>query len=283
MADTIYNIRASADGNQYSINPAGNYVPGAGGGGGGSQPPMVVLPTNRFWYGDSQISGRANGLTRSNREAFMALWAATTTEPQNNSFSGIGGRSLLGTFQALQGAWGTSSTVRPGPEWLHFVETGSQNPNDAPGQATAAEWGNTFDSFVRWVRAKSPNCIISTETQFSFGREGEIYRDWTPYRTELYNRAQALKNDGITVHVVDNDGRIKALQSKLGAAAVWYQPGDPLNRQYHFTDVGNLMTAIAIFWQLGYSVMDLDFSTILAEGNVTLSQLNACLDVINGV
>lgn len=282
MADTIYNIRASADGNQHSRHPAGDFVQGGGGGGGGAgtQPPLVVLPQNRFWYGDSQIRGRANGLTTSNRSAFIALWDATTTAPQTNSYDGSGGRGLQDTFLALQGAWGTSSTPRPGPEWVHFVETGGQ---DEPGQATPAEWGDTLEWGVRWIRAKSPNCIISTETQFSFGREGEAGRDWTNYKTELYARAQKLRNDGITVHVVDNDGRIKALQSKLGAPAVWYQPGDPLNRQYHFTDVGNLMTAMAIFWQFGYSVNDLDLSPILAEGYVTLAQANACFDVLNGV
>lgn len=283
MANVTFSIRVSPNGKQHASHPAGDFgvTTGGGGGGGGTppqQPSIVILPQNRFWLGDSQIRGRANGLTVSNGSAFAALWTSTMSDPQTNTTWGIGGRSLLGHLAYIQSQWGTSTVQRPGPEWVHWVETGEQNLD---GQRTPAEYQTSVLTLCRWLKQKSPNCLISCETPFSFGRESEAYRNWSAYVPALYAARDILASEDITLHVVDNNGRILALCQKLGNPAVYYVPPDP--RQYHFTDVGNLMTAMAIYWQLGYSVEDLDITPILNEGYVSLAQYTACLDVFRGV
>lgn len=244
-----------------------------------SQPARVDLPANQYWLGDSQITGRANGLAQSNETAFHTLWASVNADPWNTSIPLLakGGRGLQGHWEALQARWG--ARMRTEPEWVHIVETGDQLE---PGQRTAREYGDTFEAFMRWLFKASPQVVVSIETPFSFGRESLFFnegRDWTSYRVELLDRAKKLQEEGIMVHVVDTDHRIRALERLLSPGAVWFQPGTPA--QYHFTEVGNLMTALSIYWHLGYDVNTINFQPLLEEGIITPSQIHACLTVLN--
>lgn len=245
------------------------------------QPARVELPADQYWLGDSQITGRAAGLAQSNQTAFHALWESFHDQSWNTSITPMakGGRGLQGHMEALQALWGRDAEPRPGPEWVHIVESGDQNE---PGQQTPRQYGDTLVTFMRWLKRASPDAIVSVETPFSFGRESVLFdegRDWTAHRTELLARVETLKKEGIRVHVVDTDHRIRALERKLGPEAVWYQPGTPA--QYHFTEVGNLMTALTIYWHLGYDVNAINFQPILDEGMITQSQIDACLSVLN--
>lgn len=273
MADVLYTIIPSANGAQHSTHPLGDFDAN-------QQPPQIAVPVNQYWYGDSQINGRGYGsLTTSNVTAFRAFWSNFFSSSVNTSIptGGVGGRGLQATINALLSVWNQQgSGIRPGPEWVHFVETGDQNQD---GQRTATDYANTVEWAIRAIRAKSPNCLISTETPFSFGREGEQWRDWTTYKTAMLERIALLNTEGFNVRVVDNDGYINALEGIIPANQIWYPAGHTY--AYHFTDVGNLMTAVGIWWTLGYDISQLNFASILAQGFVTQTHVDAILQVIN--
>jgi len=243
-------------------------------------PPFVSLPANRYFLGDSQVSGHGVGnLTTNNWTAFNSMYITLGLGvTPNNTFNGVGGRGLYDTRLYHYGLWGASGAPRSGPEWVHFVETGGQ---DEPGQLTATQFGDTFEAYCRWIKLRSPNCIISTETPFSFGREAEPGRDWTLYGVEQAERIDILALDGIQVYLVDNNAGILALQNKLTPAQVWYQDGHP--SEFHFTDLGNIMTGLLMLKTFGHDIYSVDFTAILAQGNVTQSQIDKCYEVLNGV
>lgn len=242
------------------------------------QPALVSLPDARFMIGDSQVLGAASGIATSSVTAFQALWAELFAGTPTYTALGGSGRELQGHIAALQANWGVSGTPRPGPDWVHIMETGNQNMD---GQRTPAEYGATWVAGVQWIVSRSPNAVMSAEIPTSFGRIGEIWRDWRAYGEELRRRVAALATQGITVHLIETDSRIRALEKKLTPAVVWYPPPD--GRQYHFTEVGNLMVAMTMLWHLGYNTNALTFTSILAEGTITQAQIDACNDVLAGV
>lgn len=251
-----------------------------------SQPTLVTLHPTQWWVGDSQVTGAATGLCANNRSSVAALWPSYYNSTIVATSPAQGGRGLMdntkantsdfGHYHDIRARWGTTLVTRPGPEWLHMVETGDQ---DLTGQRTATEYGDSIETFFRWIYSKSPNCLMSTETPFSFGREAEAYRNWEPYCTELKLRINKMAAEGIIVHLVEVNERVKALSIALGAATVWYQGGT--QKQYHFTEVGNLLTAVATYYDLGHDINQLDFAPIIAEGIITQNQINAILQLFN--
>lgn len=250
-----------------------------------SQPTLVPLHATQWWVGDSQVTGAATGLCKNNRDAVAALWPSFYNTTIAATSVAQGGRGLMdntkantndfGHYHDIRSKWGTSVTTRPGPEWLHLVETGDQ---DLTGQRTATEYGDSIELFFRWVHSKSPNCLMSTETPFSFGREGEIWRDWEPYNTELKMRINRMAAEGIIVHLIEVNERVKALSNILGATTVWYPPS--ALEKYHFTAVGNLLTAVSTYYDLGHDINQINFALILAEGIINQTQIDAILQVV---
>jgi hypothetical protein len=223
-----------------------------------------------MFLGDSQTGGRATGEVVSHATAFQAIW--TKTFPAQASVSvhanGVSGRYLSGTASYYAGR-----SDRGTRTWVHFQESGGQ---DGDGQRTAAEFGTTWEAFVRRVKSESPNAVISTETAFNFGREDEPNRNWDAYNTVLREKVAALARDGIKVYVAEVDRNVKALDAAIGARNVWFQ-GDETNA-YHYKGAGNLLVALSIFDALGYDVSTLDLSGITS---VTADHKAKCLEVIN--
>ena len=236
--------------------------------------PFVSLPTLRWFFGDSQINGHGAGsLTVNNWIAFNTMYNTLSlgVTPDNRDF-GQGGRGLLGHRTAHEGQWGATGALRTTPEWVHWVETGGQ---DEPGQTTLTDFGNTLESYMRWIASRSQNVIISTETQFSFGRESESGRDWWPHIQVLRDKAYILSLEGINLRIVENNAYILALQNRLGPSTVWYQAGHP--SEFHFTDVGNVMTGLGMLYTFGHNVEAINFDSIIAQGYVTSAHITACL------
>lgn len=244
-----------------------------------AQPSQITLPNSRLWVGDSQLLGAAPGtLTHNSVVAFNALWGTLTGVSHSDTISAVGGKGLADHRIRHEAIWGATGAPRSGPEWVHFVETGGQ---DEVGQFTPTQYGDTLESYVRWINTRSPNCLKSTETPTSYGRFGVAYRDWTLYAAELLHRVSVLAADGITLHVVDTNSYVLNLEEKLGYGNVWYLP--PADEQYHFKDIGNLMIAIGKLWTFGYDLSLVNFSAILSEGIITQPQIDACLDVVRGL
>lgn len=180
------------------------------------------------------------------------MWTTSGyTAPTSAIVDGRSGNSLA-QHQAAYEADTFASTP-----WFHIQESGNQNLD---GQRTASEWGDTFDTFMNLLHTDWPSALITYETAFSFGREGESYRNWTTYNTELYSRVAGL---GFTVHVVDTDSYIKAADTAIGASYVWFQAGE--TNEYHYKGLGNFIVALAIFKTLGYNVNALDHSNIAVD------------------
>lgn len=223
-----------------------------------------------MFLGDSQTGGRASGEVISHVTAFKAIW--DKTYPSQNVPSphadGVSGRFLSQTA-----AYYAEQSERTNRTWVHFQESGNQNGS---GQATAAEFGTTFEAFVRQIRTQSPNAIISTETAFSFGRESDDNRNWDAYNTVLKQKVAALAADGIKVYVAEVDRNVKALDAAVGARNVWFQSDE--GNAYHYKGLGNLLVALSIYDAMGYDVNALDLSGITS---VTADHKAKCLEIVN--
>ena len=237
----------------------------------------VVVPSSVYIFGDSQTSGRAGGATNSPADVLSLIWSASSLTPSVtiNDY-GVGGRSLAGTASSFD------SVSPANPSWIHFQESGNQAHT---GQTTPAEFGTTFETFVTNIDTtlSNANTVISTETAFSFGREGSANRNWDAYNTQLLNSVATLASSGITVYVANVDANIKALgvhSDVTGAGDVWFQNGEA--NAYHYTSLGNLMVALSMLDALRYDVDSLDLSTVPNEGNITSLRKTACLDIIKG-
>lgn len=220
--------------------------------------------------GDSQTGGRASGEVVSHVTAFRAIWDRSFPALANESayVNGESGRRLQATADHY-----AARSERADRTWVHFQESGGQ---DGGGQNTAAEFGVTWEAFVRRIRAESPDAVISTETAFSFGREGIPGRNWDSYNAILREKAALLAQQGITVVVAEVDRNIKALGANIGAQNVWFQSLEP--NAYHYKGVGNLMVALTIFDALGYDVNTLDLSGITS---VSPEWKAGCLEIVN--
>lgn len=219
-------------------------------------PPSIITPPSRWIrLGDSQTGGRATETPTavSPIVALDNLWAENGFSPASPSTttSGVSGRSLAGTRTSYEGMMITSTP------WVHVQESGNQ---DLDGQRTAADFGATFQAFMEKIHTDWPDALITYETAFSFGREADAYRNWTSYNTELLARVATLASAGITVHVVDTDAHVKALQSILTPAAVWYQSGE--TNAYHYTGIGNFLIAMAMLQALGHNVATIAHTSI---------------------
>jgi hypothetical protein len=223
-----------------------------------------------MFLGDSQTSGRATGEVTSHVTAFRAIWDRSFPAQANEEvhINGESGRIL----SATAAYYGTRSD-RGGRTWVHFQESGGQAGG---GQGTAEEFGATWEAFVRKVKAESPSAVISTETAFSFGREGEAGRNWEPYNVVLRQKLAALAKDGIKVRLAEVDRNIKALDAAVGARNVWFQ-SDEANL-YHYKGLGNLMVALSIFDALGYDVKTLDLGGITS---VTAADKSKCVEIVS--
>jgi hypothetical protein len=223
-----------------------------------------------MFLGDSQTGGRASGEVLSHVTAFRAIWDRSFPDKANEAVhvDGQSGRHLAATEDHYE-----SRSERGDRTWVHFQESGGQ---DGAGQTSAAQFGVTFEAFVRKIKAQSPNAIISTETAFSFGRESESGRDWGPYNSVQRQKVEALAEDGIKVYVAEVDRDVKALDALVGAGNVWFQRDE--NNAYHYKGLGNLLVALSIYKALGYDVNALDLSGITS---VSAADKAKCLEVIN--
>lgn len=227
-------------------------------------PPLLVGVKWRF-VGDSQTGGRDTGIWKSHVEAICTIWARKypTTAPLNpyagldtNPYrNGASGRSLGGTRDHYLDA-----SARLDAEWVHVQESGGQNTGDA-SQVTVEAFVATYLAFWRAVHAITPNARKTYETAFSFGRESALdpdfpFRDWGTRNAALVAANALLYQEGIEVILVHTDFFIKAVQSELGAAALWFQSGE--ENEFHYRGLGNLVVACATFKALGHTLTQLD-------------------------
>lgn len=222
-----------------------------------------------MFLGDSQTGGRAAGEVASHATAFKAIWDKSFPSQASAAahINGVSGRYLAQTNDYYSGRSDRTSRT-----WVHFQESGGQ---DGTGQRTAAEFGTTFEAFVREIKSQTPNAIISTETAFNFGRESEANRNWDTYNTVLRQKVTALAADGIKVYVAEVDRNVKALDAAVGARNVWFQSDE--SNAYHYKGLGNLLVALSIYDAMGFDVNALDLSGITS---VTADQKAKCLEII---
>lgn len=234
-------------------------------------PDAAKANLGRQWMflGDSQTGGRASGEVASPVTAFRAIWDRSfpAEADADAHINGESGRILSATASHYAGR-----SDRGTRTWLHFQESGGQAGS---GQNTAAEFGAAWEAFVRRIKQDSPRALISTETAFSFGREGEAGRNWDPYNVVLRQRLAALAKDGIQVRLAEVDRNIKALGAAVGARQVWFQ-ADESNR-YHYKGLGNLMVALSLFAALGCDVQSLDLSGITS---ISAADKARCVEII---
>jgi hypothetical protein len=233
-----------------------------------------VIPGAKWMFiGDSQTAGRATGETKSHHSAFATIWNANFSPAVTDTFSdGQSGGYLIEHMDRYD-----SERRRTDRTWVHFQESGGQTSSSRnTGQATAADFGATWESFVRMIKAQSPAAVISTETAFSFGRESEAGRNWNPYNVALREKLAALAKEGIQVKLAEVDRNIKDLGAAVGAGNVWFQSNE--TDAYHYKNLGNLMVALSIFDAFGYDVNKLDMSKITT---VAADQKTKCLEIIN--
>lgn len=238
----------------------------------------VAIPTNQYFFGDSQFTGHGTGICHDSIDGFRVLWPSFNSTPYNSAIPirGEGGRNLLGHFEVMQTDLGTGPTPRTGPEWIHFTETGNQ---DQDGQRTATEYGNTLETVLRWLKQRSPNALISFETPYTFGREGETWRNWRPNRLEAMARVAKLAAEGIDIHVIDAVPLVDRLVNFMGNVTdVWLMP--PYPAPYHFTDLGNLFIGMCMWQSFGYDVEAADYSVIIDEGIISREQIAAMIEVL---
>jgi hypothetical protein len=244
-------------------------------------PPLEVGVKWGFW-GDSQTGGRDTGIWKSHVEAWCTIWARKfpTKAPSNpingldtNPFrNGVSGRSLGGTRDHYNAAG-----ARTDRDWVHAQESGGQNTGDA-SQVTVEAFVLTYLNFWRGVHANTPNARKTYETAFSFGRESILdpdypFRDWTTRNAALVAANAILYQEGIEVLLVHTDFFIKAVQSELGAAALWFQSGE--ENEFHYRGLGNLVVACAICKALRIPLTQLDLADFTGA---TYAQKQVILD-----
>jgi hypothetical protein len=229
-----------------------------------------------MFLGDSQTAGRAPNTTilLSHVTAFEHIWDQTFGDTATSYTDGFGGRVLIDTH-----AHYSDQEERLDRTWVHFQESGNQ-ASVGGEQDTAAEFCDTWENFVREIKATTPNAIISTETAFNFGRgpEGsnEANRDWGPYNDLMRIRAAQLEAEGIKVYIAEVDRNIKALDAIVGSGEVWLQEGE--TNAFHYEGLGNLMVALSVFDALGYDVNTLNMSGIT---EISSAYKAHCLNIIN--
>lgn len=252
--------------------------------------PGVTAPialSNRWsFYGDSQTAGPATSPCASHATAFQAIWNGNFTPATTVNIDGEGGMGLQRHNTRY------TADTHYANEWVHVQESGGQ---DEPGQLTAEQFKATFIAFMEAIYANSPTGLITYETAYSFQRELEAGRNWDPYNAAMLAAVSELsaRATPINVLVVDVDTVIKRLVTALGYAVVNQQTGvtpanyTTSNAPYHYTEVGNLAIALAIFKRLGYNVRSLDLSSVSTASNqvgrVTTAHVAACLDAVDPV
>lgn len=215
-----------------------------------------------MFLGDSQTSGRATGTTTGHAHAFCRIWETKfpSTGPDTPYTSGFGtdphvngvsGRRLAVTAEYYDGR-----AERLTNTWLHVQESGSQGD----GQDTAENFKATYLAFWRQAALNTPNAIFTYESAFSFGREDEPGRNWDDWNVAMREANTELALEGTTVHVVETDAAIKALQTELTPGDVWFQEGEA--NEYHYEGLGNLMDAVMIFKTLGHTLTMADLADI---------------------
>lgn len=230
------------------------------------QPPPLSVGAKWGWWGDSQTAGReSEAIWKSHCEAFGVVWARKfpgvgpanpyTGLDTNPYRSGVSGRSLGGTRDHYDLAGAAADR-----DWVHVQESGGQNTGDA-SQVTVEAFVATELDLWRKVHAKTPNARKTRETAFSFGRESVDdpdypYRDWTTRNSALVGAHATLHREGIDVHLVHTDFFVKAVQSVLTPAALWFQDGE--ENEFHYRGLGNLVVACAIYKALRITLTQLD-------------------------
>lgn len=254
-------------------------------------PPVGAIELPAYWgfYGDSHTAGRGN-ITSSISPSlvFRNIWAASgLSYPARVEKNGASGRSLANTRLAFE-----DDSFADTP-WIHTQESGNQ---DADGQRTPEEFGDTFEQYWREVDRRYPGSIKTYETAHSFLLVGAAWRDWhttenwqdwgylsrdqaRSYNAEMLRRIAILAEDDIVVIPVYTAEYIDALIARIPGG----YPSIEDDSVRHYNGTGNFMIALAKFKALGYDVDDLDFSTVtIHEDPATDTARKAlCVDVIN--
>jgi hypothetical protein len=249
----------------------------------------VAAAIGLLWMicGDSQTEGRVPGDGTSDNPgtAFRHIYNENFgTNVTTFTNLGQGGSSLNQTTGRYN-----ASGARTNRTWVHSQESGAQD-GDSGSQDTAAEFKAVFKTHIRAIFANTPGAIISYETPFSFGREGEGegVRDWRlTYEIALREAIdELLLEDGIRVYLAEVRRNIEALQAYneggidlTGADVVWYDnSGDNSSLWAHYTALGNFMVALSMMAGLGIDPRAFTFTSIT---DVTANEKTACLAIIN--
>lgn len=237
--------------------------------------------------GDSQTEGRVPGDGTSDNPgtAFRHIYNENFgTNVTTFTNLGQGGSSLNETT----GRYNLSS-ARTNRTWVHSQESGAQD-GDSGSQNTAAKFKAVFKTHIRAIFANTPGAVISYETPFSFGREGEGegVRNWNlTYEIALREAIEELlREEGIRVYLAEVRRNIEALQAYneggidlTGADVVWYDNAEPNSAIWaHYTALGNFMVALSMFVGLGHDPTDFTFTSIT---DVTADEKTACLAIIS--
>lgn len=228
-----------------------------------------------FW-GDSQTAGRwTPGTNTENHSlAFKAIW--DNKYPGNSVAvysNGVSGRDLPTTITHYNGR---DERLNRTMVWVQ--ESGNIN---FTGQSTTAAFKTTFKDFWRSVNTNTPSAIKLYETAFSFGREAEGFpRNWTDWNTALREAVTELAGEGITVHIIETDAAIKALQLLTAATEVWFEANHPSTNEYHYRGLGNAMVAVAGFDALNIPLVLADLSGL---NDVSAAEAQLLLDVKAGL
>lgn len=241
----------------------------------------IALPANWSFYGDSQTQGPAALPCKSHATAFQTIWQANFASPSSVNIDGAGGTGLAYHRTRYEADSHTAT------EWTHVQESGGQ---DEVGQMTLTEFRATFIGFMEQIALESPNGIITYETAYSFEREATAGRDWNPWNVALREDIEALASRENPIHVilVDADAVIKRLVADLGYAVVNQTAGQTpvaytvAQAPYHYTEVGNLAIALAMFKALNYDIRSLNLSSVTTGsselGKVSAAHVAACIE-----
>ena len=232
--------------------------------------PSVIDPgANWVFLGDSQTLGRASGPATSHASAICQIWQTMRANgrlsigpatpysgfPTNPFRDGLSGRSLADTIAAYEDP--ENDAVRAAATMIWIQESGNQN---WAGQTTAAAFKATYKANWQARHAERPTAVKVNETAFSFGREGEAFRNWDPYNVAMLEANTELAAEGINIIVVDTDAGVKALQAILTPGDVWYQSGHP--DAYHYNELGNTLVAVLGLKALGITCILSDLADI---------------------
>lgn len=248
---------------------------------------QAALRTLWMIAGDSQTEGRVPGDGTSDNPgtAFRHIYNENFgTNITSFTNLGLGGSSLAETNERY-----TASGSRTNRTWVHFQESGAQD-GDGGSQNTAAKFKAIFKAFAIEIFTTTPGAVISTETPFSFGREGEGegVRNWNlSYEIALREAIRELLIEyGIVVHLAEVRRNIEALQAYneggidlTGTDVVWYDnAGGNSSLWAHYTALGNFMVALSMMVGLGIDPRNFTFTSIT---DVTANEKIACLAIIN--